>query len=404
MSLVNDMLRDLDKRRKDSSSGSAAVSLTPAPELRPGSANRPVMFYVIAALIIGAGIVAWFWLQQNGSGTTRELDIAPRLALDESAPVEDRLESGAELAQLNSERNTVESAIDNQPEEAVVESPVVPAGQDAVQSIAIADAPASEDSSPAIENEPAGNELNASADSIEVVQNQAPITAGEAPVGEGAPLTIDSSSNTTDLSQAPAEEVKNVAQRTPEERDVLAVQNALQLIADNDLAAAYIALEEEIVRNRYAHQTRETYAKLLINEGNLLGALDLTNGGLALSPNHSGFKKIKARLLIAQSELNQAVDLLLTRAPPVDQDLEYHEILATAQLASRDYEGALISYTGLVRQDQNQGKWWYGFAASQDSLGNADAARQGYSRAVGLSNLSANLRRRSQERLAVLSR
>ena len=64
---------------------------------------------------------------------------------------------------------------------------------------------------------------------------------------------------------------------------------------------------------------------------------------------------------------------------------------------------ALISYTGLVRQDQSQGKWWYGFAASQDSLGNVNAARQGYSRAVNLTNLSANLRRRSQERLAVLS-
>ena len=71
-------------------------------------------------------------------------------------------------------------------------------------------------------------------------------------------------------------------------------------------------------------------------------------------------------------------------------------------MASRDYQGALISYTDLVRQDRTQGKWWYGFAASQESLGNRQAARQGYNLAMQQSNLSPNLRRRVQERLLVL--
>ena len=230
-----------------------------------------------------------------------------------------------------------------------------------------------------------------------------PLSREADPTAPGPEPVVATAQNQVDLSQQPAEEVKNAAQLTPDERDVLAVQKALQLIADNNTTAAYATLEQEIINNRYALQTRETYAKLLINEGNLLGAYELNEAGLALSPNHPGFKKIKARLLIAQGELDQAVSLLLTRAPSIDADLEYHEILATAQLASRDYEGALISYTGLVRADQSQGKWWYGFAASQDSLGNANAAVQGYSRAVSLANLSANLRRRSQARLAVLS-
>jgi len=93
----------------------------------------------------------------------------------------------------------------------------------------------------------------------------------------------------------------------------------------------------------------------------------------------------------------------MRRAPPIGEDIEYHDILATAQLANRDYEGALISYTSLVQQDRSQGKWWYGFAASQDSLGNGSAARQAYSQAIQLSNLSPSLRARSQERLISLS-
>ena len=62
MSLVNDMLRDLDKRRKETSGSAASVSLTPAPEQPPESGKNPVMLYLLAALIVGAGAVAWFWL------------------------------------------------------------------------------------------------------------------------------------------------------------------------------------------------------------------------------------------------------------------------------------------------------------------------------------------------------
>ncbi len=402
MSLVNDMLRDLDRRRKESSGGTASVSLTPAPELPPGASRRPVMLYLIAALIAGAGIIAYFWIQQGDSGSTRELNIAPRVAVEQTespvdvaAPEQDNSDITAAQASGNERQSEVGQIEDD-------ESSIQLAELEANNSPASSEQSGS--AAPALITEQESQERAAS----ERLTAEVSAPEGGSAQSDGGSPRVDTPSSdltagTANLNQSPAEEVKNAAQRTPEERDVLAVQQALQLIAQNNITEAYVTLEQEILDNRYAHQARETYAKLLINEGNLRGALELTESGLELSPNHPGFKKIKARLLIAQGELINAVDLLLTRAPPVDEDLEYHEILATAQLASRDYEGALISYTGLVRLDQNQGKWWYGFAASQDSLGNSNAARQGYSRAMSLSNLSANLRRRSQERLAVLS-
>lgn len=183
-------------------------------------------------------------------------------------------------------------------------------------------------------------------DSVE----QAVSTAGSEESTDSAESAV--AANPVDLQQPPAESVKNATLLSPDEKDVLAVQKALQLLAESQTAEAYSVLEQQIIENRYAHQTRETYAKLLFSEGNHLGALELTDAGLSLSPNHSGFKKVKARILISQGRLNEAINLLLTRAPSVNADLEYHELLATAQLASRDYEGALISYTGLVRQDR----------------------------------------------------
>jgi Flp pilus assembly protein TadD len=78
--------------------------------------------------------------------------------------------------------------------------------------------------------------------------------------------------------------------------------------------------------------------------------------------------------------------------------------LASAQLASKDFEGAAISYSELVGADQSQGKYWYGYAAAKEFLGNTNVARQAYARAVQQASLSTNLRRRSQDRLLALRR
>lgn len=417
MSLVNDMLRDLDQRRKQSDGSSATSSLTPVPEMIPEKArNSPVLFLVLA-LVLGGAAVAWFWMQQENAPTTRSLDVNP--AIVNQAPVTPSSAESVSGSSTNPGSSAAELASQSQPATPVAETEEAPAQQGVSQpapaTLAAAE-PATTDrraaeqvrsitqqsptelptQSPAV---PAEN--SAASQNEQIARGETPDVP--APAEENVTPSRESARpNTVNLSAAPAEDVKSGAQLSPEERDVLAVQEALRLIANNNSTAAYAVLEKQVIDNRYAHQSRETYAKLLLNEGNLLGAMQLVDSGLALSANHAGFKKIKARLLIAQGKLNEAVALLITRAPEVSKDLEYHDILATAQLASRDYEGALISYTGLVQQDQGQGKWWYGFAASQDQLGNSNAARQGYSQAVRMPNLSANLRRRSQERLALL--
>lgn len=193
--------------------------------------------------------------------------------------------------------------------------------------------------------------------------------------------------------------VKAASASTPEERDTLAVQEALRLIAVSQKPEAFATLEQQLTDNQRAHLSRETYAKLLMNQGDNQLALNLVEQGLQLAPNHSGFKKVKARLLITAGDIESAVTLLMSRAPQVNTDLEYHEILASAQLASRDYRGAALSYTSLVQQDQSQGRWWYGFGASQEALGNEISARQAFVRALEKPNLSTNLRRRAQDRL-----
>ncbi len=430
MSLVNDMLRDLDQRRSGSEPSSAAVKLMPAAseKLQKKGKGLLVLLCVLAVVAAGLSIV---WLRMNADDTSQNLNIRPEVVTTNQPAEVTEVATGevaarAETIDSNEQVQEVALAPDESPREEVASDLTANIGQPDLAST----------TSNALANfdnkvERATNEVavessvpsttTAGDQSVDTLhQNEADVpglsnidSRNSTQVAEnatgassGQPLSQSNSGTTANVdlqSSASRDSVRGVVQVSPEMRDTLAVKEALDLIANNQVAEAYILLENHIIANRNAHQSRETFAKLLLNENQLVAAYNLVESGLGLAPNHAGYKKVKARILIADGQVAEAVTLLSSRAPSVVADREYHEILATAQLTSRDFEGALITYTGLVSEDQSQGRWWYGFAASQDALGNTNAARQGYSQAIQKPNLSTNLRRRSQERLAALA-
>ena len=440
MSLVNNMLKDLDQRRKSSDASGAPVDLVPASDPPRSGFSRILIFFTLVLIGIAGGFayINYKDISLEGFDVSKALDIIPdgislpipgqgERADDEPAtvlrnqvtvrPIEPRNDSAnsgftnslaagtTTTSGLNSSATATATAGLQQPQlnttaaNDLATDGTLPSGEGEITLYpedAMRDdsngAPAEEGTGePQQTAELTEGDTGNGADSADAAATE---VATAEPASEPDPSGV--------INLPPSETFKDYAEMTAEEQDTLAVQFALRLIADNKITEAYTSLEQHIMNNRYAHQSRETYAKLLVNGGELLAARNLVESGLGLAPNHAGFKKIKARILIANGAISEAVELLSSRAPSIHEDLEYHEILATAQLASRDYQGALISYTDLVRQDRTQGKWWYGFAASQESLGNRQAARQGYNLAMQQSNLSPSLRRRVQERLSVL--
>ena len=374
MSLVNNMLRDLDQRRQESDSSSGGVKLLPASEF-VSEESRSFLPYLLLGLALLFAALVYYWFTVNQESVEQQLDLQVR------SPTSNLLVDSEQLI-----RDIEESILVNeaalQREQAIVEA----AAESNVHSLA------SLVESRVTTAQPAEN-LIADSAALPTQSNQVIINTEPAAVAASPAL----------LRSSPAESVKEAPEFTNEQLDTIAVQEALRLISNGNTEEANETLEQFIASNRYAHQSRETYAKLLMSRGSLEEANTLINAGIALTPNHSGFKKVKARLLMRVGEIGEAVSLLMSRAPDMAQDSEYYDLLASAQLMSRDFSGAVISYRSLVQHDQTQGKWWFGFAAAHDQLGNSEEARQAYSQAIQYSNLSANLRRRSQERLGALS-
>lgn len=418
MSLVNDMLRDLDQRRKESDSPRGRVALTPASEY-PDLEKSRVPYYVVFGLVLVLAGLGYLWMQLDQGSAPRTLEIRSELALDTTNVADPALVSAADQTKVEEIEAPRPQAAQVQQTQA--QQPQIPRTQEQESVQRVQDAIVAEiittnrgfnleqlaQAVAAIgKPEPAQTDTEPAEPAAAEVTPVVPAQSRVVPAGTGNGIQR---SETVSLSQSEAgeyasESIKNAADLSPQQQDVLAVQEALRIIAVNQPDAAYAVLGEYIALNRYAHQSRETYAKLLLSQGAYRQAADLVEAGLQLAPNHAGFKKIKARLLVSNGEIGAAVALLLRRAPDVSKDLEYHEILATAQLASRDYEGAAVSYTSLLRVDRTQGKYWYGFAASQDFLGKMRAAREAYTEAVRRPDLSANLRGRSEQRLRSLPR
>lgn len=395
MSLVNDMLRDLDQRRKESEGTSIAIRLTPATEFPNLQKSRTVL-YVLAGLLAIATGLAYLWWQLNSEAIPQQLNIRPQLT--STAGESQALEEPGSNAEIDGRVAPISQQFAAQ-ETIQVNQLSVTQRQDESQpdregSFNLSAPPGSRQSEGA-----SNSSLNSQATEFVSIRESRP------GVGE---LNDDSNSEAvqialpgTDVESAVV--LKDAAELSPAEMDTISVQQALRLIANNQSDAAYATLEQYISENPYAHQSREFYANFLMSQGLWQQAFDSVESGLTLAPNHPGYKKVKARILIANEEFKEAAELLLNRAPEVSSDPVYHEILAFSQLTSGDFEGAINSYTSLVRQDQSQGNWWFGFAKTQDLMGNSRAARQAYTRAMQLPSLSANFRLQSQERLTLLS-
>ncbi|MDP2091564.1 MAG: hypothetical protein Q8K17_01070, partial [Pseudohongiella sp.] len=125
------------------------------------------------------------------------------------------------------------------------------------------------------------------------------------------------------------------------DRDRQQVQTALQQWASGQQLTALQTLDSFAFENPQAHYSRETLVKLLIQMGETERAMQAAELGLAIQPGSAVYRKLKARLLLAANTPLEAVDLLAVASPAVSSDTEYHDLLASAYLAARQYEGAV---------------------------------------------------------------
>lgn len=401
MSLVNDMLRDLDSRRRQAPGRElGADKLIPATEFMAERRGFQFSKLVLPVLVILA-VLAVTALFVFDAGLPARNPIATPIAVvaQPAAPVDVQQRDTAmeeamleEISRMAARVRELEAMTSNLP------------GLDATAQVIVPTAPHNVQSAAALDTQSLSISAPAATSSVPVWTPRA--EGGRESVVSTAPVTQQDFSANAQVTESGAPMastlVRSASELTFRDTDRLQVQQALQLWQGNQRNDALQMLEQFSAQNFEAHQSREMLAKLLMQQGDNIAAMEQADIGLAIAPGHSGYKKVKARAMMMAGVPRDAAELLQFQAPSLASDTEYHELLAAAQLAGQFYEEAVLTYQALTASDAEQARWWYGLGAAMDAVGRAFEAAQAYERAVQLGGLSPNLMQQSQQRIVAI--
>lgn len=358
MSLINQVLRDLDQRHADAPGRPAAVRPLPAERPTAPWTGRLVPWVLAAG---GLAASAWLWsLRERPMPAV--VDPPPNPA---SAPT-------AVATDVTAPAST----------------PVVIAAAPAASMVA---SRASDPGPADIAASHAGPAASAIAPQTEAPAVPRPRVPRPAPV----PLRDKAQARSTGNieSRAPV--------RTAHARAEAEYQRALSLREQgrpDDAAAAYAsALREE----PGFVPARQGLAGLWIAQGRADEAKTLLSAGLALQPSHPGLAMMYARLLAEQGELQHAAAVL--QYVPVlgasAQELGWRA--AILQRLGRHAEACEL-FAAALRIVPNNGVWWMGLGLSLAADGRNDEARDAFQRARRSGTLSPELTHYVEQRIRQL--
>ncbi len=203
----------------------------------------------------------------------------------------------------------------------------------------------------------------------------------------------------------------------PEASDALKVSKRSQLISPERVAyqqgmaqlrqgnptAARQSLSRAVAINPQLFEARLQLIDLLLRQNESAAAEAQLGAGLDVMPGNFLLRKRYARLLLTQGRLTEAVDLL--RSPPLPapaKDQEYYALLAALLQETGRYDEAGDVYGRLLQVRSDQSVWWFGLALSMDQLGRVERAREAYGKALELPGLSPDLQDYIHARLQAL--
>lgn len=195
---------------------------------------------------------------------------------------------------------------------------------------------------------------------------------------------------------------KTLRPLTREQQARQTFQQAVLLLGRGDESGAEQALLKTLAVEPAHLRARETLSALLLNTGRVSEAADGLREGLRLQPAATALAKLYARVLVDQGD-SEAALAVLEQAPPTQAtDADYYALLAALYRAAGRHAQASQVYQQLLRGRPGVAAWWMGLALSEDAMGALPPALEAYRRAQRAGGLQAEVLAYVQSRIAAL--
>ncbi|OAN87554.1 hypothetical protein A8B84_15295 [Marinobacter sp. EhC06] len=388
MSLLNDALRAAEQRQNRPEVAAAYVGHSQ----RPGNRRYGLWILVLlAAVLIGASV---FWFITRDSGEAMPAEVSTRPASET-------------VSEPNTGGNAVSGnvPVDSQPADVrqVAEEPVAsPVGNEPVS-----EPPPAPEPDTAAPPEPKAQEV-AQKVAQEVTQERGRLRE---PEPKPEPVRVEATDPETPASkpvvaenqsaqdaEAPTPSVKQVRE-TPEAIDRRVSRELSSLLRSGENREAEQRLQE-LAATQAATASREVFARQMLVQGMPDRALAWLP--LSVTDSDAGLRLLRARALHAKGSLPDALAILESNVPTVNQNAEYRVTLATLlQQAGRNTDAAR-HWSALIAEDDSRAAWWVGLAIALETGGEINSAVRAYSQAAQLPGLSPSLADYVRERLKAL--
>lgn len=389
MSLINQMLKDLDERE-----GATATTAYFGDQVSVASVKTKSTWRVrtlLAGLAVGIALVLfsmWAWpLKQSGPvdvnfvlhsqlplrfefavdainffdddamATDAEDDVVAALPLDAVDAVQVELESGP----LSGSVSPV--------------AVVAPEAKPAANPISKVSAP------PA----PVVSSASETRTSTNLSSNSLANTSGASAKGEVTPaLAKDEDTHPSHISKEPRQFTVQQQAENEFRKATIALQQGKQDIAIAGYKSA-VALDP-------AHSgARQTLIGLLVNKGLMMEAMEQARAGLAVDEKQTNLAMILGRLQLGENKLEAALATLKHHSRFAQDRPDYLAFLAALLQRDQNHLGAVSEYKKALLFQPENGLWWMGLGMSQQALDDKAAAVVSFTNARNGFGLSAEL-------------
>ena len=417
MSLINQMLQDLDARRAAHGIGAKLHNdVRPLPKAQ--AARWPLVFAVMV-MVLAAGLgylaysgglgqlSAWFASQPEPSVVTvanQPAETTPALptpSWPDTALTSDRVQpvSGAGLSLEGVDVSLrLAEAIDP---DAAVPAVTVPDPVEPIKPIA---------SNPTLTPSPEAVSI--------ALQNAVQKSAGKPAPGkssqpalppvpapkekQAAQVTLPSAEVDSDATQKPA--ALPVIERTaalssPRERAELEYRKAITAADQGHVLDAETRLSEVLRLDDLHAAARQMLVKLRLDRGKADDAMSLLQAGLVGQPGQLGWAMSLARLQVDRGDLAGAWKTLDYSLPAAARNADYLGFAANVLQRLGRTRDAADQYRRAASVSPGDGRWWLGLGLMQEAQGQSTEAREAFTRARACGNLGPDLLALIEQRL-----
>lgn len=364
MSLVNQMLKDLEQRRAHLPAGDSLRGLHAAPV--PAAATRRWPLLMLTIALAGGGFGVWY---AQSTVTLPEPWIQAPLA---AAPAPAAPEVPAPIAR-NNQDNAAEytRAVDSRWDREWL------ADMNEAVSVASLEKRLG-DEAPLATDEPPATPAPSKAKNPD---KPAPRPAGTATTALAAAGSMHKTPRSID---APATAARHYAA-------------AVTLLRDGDRAGAEAALRDALTARPGDAAATHALAALLLQQGRRGEAEAVLAEALARQPGHTALTVLRARLL-AEGGRDRAAAALLEHV----KDAEAQALLGALQQRLGNDTAAAAAYQRALANAPREGAWWLGLAISLERSQQTAAALEAYRRALTDTRLNAQVNNYVRTRIAAL--